>query len=196
MKKLLGLFVAVLVSVGLTGGIVAANSGAIDGTGPGSRNEISDKDNSRVNLNNRTDVDARIDTDQYASSGDAWVKFNTTGGSASSGDASNENSVEADLSIDNSGSSSAALACACNGGGGGNSSSIDNTGPLSKNEIKHENNSRVEVNNKTDVNFNNNVKQVAKTGNTAVFLNTTGGDATSGDASNSSSTVFSLSVTN
>lgn len=196
MKKLLGLFAAVLVSLGLTGGIAAANMGAIDTTGPGSYNKINDRDNSRLNLDNDTDVRANITTNQNADTGSARSSFNTTGGGAASGDAENDSQLDADISIDNSGSSSAALACACGSGSSSNSSSIDNTGPLSRNYVEHQDNSRVDVDNDTDVVFTNRVNQAARSGDATVSLNTMGGDATSGNASNSSSTVFSFSATN
>ncbi len=195
MKKLLGLFVAVLVSVGLTGGLVAANSGSLDTTGPDSDNTIEFANESEVDVDNYTRVNAEVRTDQDADSGDALVKHNTTGGDAESGDASNESEVSADLSIDNSSANSAALACAC-ANGSGDDASIENTGPKSSNHITFNNSSSVTVKNDTQVNFKNNVDQDADSGNATVWGNTTGGNATSGSASNSSSTTFSLSVTN
>lgn len=194
MKKLLGLFVAVLVSVGLTGGMVAANSGSIGTTGAESDNWVHFEDDSDVDLDNDTDVDANIDTEQDADSGDASAWYNTTGGDATSGDAENMSEVEAELEIDNSGSSEAALAGA--GGSGSNSGTIQNTGYSSNNHILFSNNSSIDVDNDTDVDFDNDVDQEANSGNASVKYNTTGGNATSGSASNSSSTVFSLSVTN
>ncbi len=194
MKKLLGLFAAVLVSVGLTGGLVAANSGSIGTTGPDSVNWVEFAGESDVDVDNDTDVDVSVNTDQDADSGDAEVKHNTTGGDAMSGDAMNESMVEADLSIDNSGSSAAALACGCEDGD--HEGTIENTGPRSENWILFSGSSNVEVDNHTDVDFTSNVDQDADSGDATVSGNTTGGSATSGSASNSSSTVFTLSVTN
>lgn len=196
MKKLLSLVVAILASVGLTGGFVAASSGSLDETGPDSENIILFEDESNVNLNNTTGVSANVVTNQEADSGDAYVKYNTTGGNAESGDAENEASVEADLSVDNSNSSSAALACGCGNGGSSHNADINTTGPNSENKVLFKNKSNVNVNNTTTVSFNNNVSQNTDSGNASVWKNTTGGNATSGGASNSSSTVFSLSVTN
>lgn len=196
MKKLLSLVVAILASVGLTGGFVAASSGSLDETGPDSENLILFEDESNVSLNNTTGVNASVSTNQEADSGDAYVKYNTTGGDAETGDAENEASLEADLSVDNSGSSGDALACACGSGGGGHDADISTTGPNSENKVIFKNKSNVSVNNTTTVSFNNNVNQNADSGNASVWNNTTGGNATTGNASNSSSTVFSLSVTN
>ncbi len=66
MKKLLGLAVAVLVSVGLTGGFAAASSGSIDTTGPDSHNKVKVSQKSDVDLNNNTNVSANIEADQNA----------------------------------------------------------------------------------------------------------------------------------
>lgn len=194
MKKLLGLFAAVLVSVGLTGGIVAANSGMLGTTGPDSDNSIWFGNESDVDVENDTSVDVDMDVDQDADSGDARVKYNTTGGDAESGDATNEHSLEGEISIDNSGSSSKALGCGC--ANGDDDASIENTGPNSRNKVVFKNNSRVDVNNDTDVDLNVDVNQNARSGDASVYYNTTGGNATSGNASNSSSSSFSISVTN
>ena len=194
MKKLLGLFVAVLVSVGLTGGLVAANSGSLDTTGPDSTNEIRFENESEVDLENNTEVEAQVNTDQDAESGYADTENNTNAGDAMTGDADNMNEVEADLSIDNSGSSASALDCSCVGGD--DEGTIDTTGPGSSNEIIFNNNHSVTVRNDTDVDFNSDVNQNATSGNASVSNNTNGGSASTGNASNSSSTVFRLSVTN
>lgn len=194
MKKLLSLFVAVLVSVGLTGGLVAANSGAIETTGPDSENWIQFNDEGEVTVNNNTGVGASISASQSASSGDAKVSYNTTGGDAESGDATNENEVAADLSINNSGSSAAALGGV--GNGGSHDGSITETGPRSTNWVQFNNNSSVVVNNSTSVSFSNSTSQTANTGDATVRMNTTGGDASTGSATNTSSSTFTLSVTN
>jgi ferric-dicitrate binding protein FerR (iron transport regulator) len=194
MKKLLGLFAAVLVSVGLTGGLVAAHSGSLDMTGPDSDNEIRYENDSEVRLNNNTDLNADVQSDQHAESGDAKVKYNTEGGDAESGDAENENMVEAEVTIDNSGAGAAALACACVDGDG--DATIDTTGPNSSNSIVFSNNHSVHVNNNTSVDFTTDTTQHAQSGDATVYYNTSGGNATSGNASNTSSTVFSLSVSN
>lgn len=196
MKKLLGLAAAVLVSVGLTGGIVAASSGSIDTTGPDSSNEVKVNNKSDIDLDNDTRVSANIEAEQDAESGDAKVWHNTTGGDAESGDAENQNDVEASLEVDNSGSSAAALACGCANGSGNFTGSIERTGPDSWNKVEARNESRVNVNNNTTVTYTNSTTQNAKTGDATVAGNTTGGNATTGSASNSSSSSFSLSVKN
>ncbi len=193
MKKFLVAVIIAIASIGLTAGLAAAGSGSIDTTGPSSDNTIRFENKSDVDVDNETDVDADVAIDQDANSGEAKVKFNTTGGDATSGDAENESSLEAELSIDNSGSSSAALS---GGQSSNNDGSIDNTGPNSDNHIVFKNSREVRVNNDTDVDFDADIDQNARSGNATVWYNTTGGNATSGNASNTSSVVFSLSVTN
>lgn len=194
MKKLLRVLAAALFGLSLATGAVAAQTGTLDTTGPESENVIEFKNDSDVDLDNETDVEADVETDQDASSGNARVMKNTTGGDATSGDADNESDVEADVEVDNSDATWHAFGegdCGCEG-----EASIENTGPHSQNKVIFNNQSDVDVDNDTDVDFDSDVDQNAETGNASVVGNTTGGNATSGSASNSSSTVFSLSVTN
>lgn len=193
-KKLLVTTLAAILSIGLTAGLAAASTGSLDTTGPDSDNSIRFENESEVEVENETDVDADVDIDQNADSGNAEVHGNTTGGDAETGDAMNDSTLEADLSIDNSSSSSAALGggnCGCDDDG-----SIENTGPDSNNHIVFSNSHEVEVENDTEVDFDVDVDQDADSGNAEVSHNTTGGSATTGGASNTSSVMFSLSVTN
>ena len=195
MKKLLRILAAAGLGLSLTTGFVAAETGTIDTTGPESVNDILFENKTEVELENKTEVEAQAEADQEASSGDTKVAYNTSGGSAHSGDADNENEVEADVEIDNSGSSALALENAC-GCDDENEASIEYTGPYSENYVYFENKHEVEVENKTDVDFESDVEQRAYTGDASVYKNTTGGDAVSGNASNTNSTVFTLNVTN
>lgn len=193
MKKFLATAVIAVAGIILTAGIAAAGTGSIDTTGPDSENSVRFENESDIDVDNDTDVDANVNIDQDADSGDANVKYNTTGGDATSGDTENDSSLEAELSVDNSSSSGAAL-----GGGqsGDDEGSINMTGPNSENHIVFNNRHEVRVNNNTNVDFDADVNQNANSGNANVWYNTTGGNATSGSASNTSSVVFSLSVTN
>ncbi len=194
MKKFLVAAVIAVASIGLTAGIAAAGTGSIDTTGPDSDNTVTLENDSSVNVDNETDVDADVNIDQDADSGDALVKYNTEGGDAESGDAMNDSMLEASLSVDNSGSSSAALGggdCGCADDG-----TIGTTGPNSENHIMFNNSHEVNVSNNTDVDFDADVDQEADSGDATVYYNTTGGSATSGSASNTSSVMFSLDVTN
>lgn len=85
----------------------------------------------------------------------------------------------------------AGVAAAQTGGG-----SISYTGPDSYTAIKTKVKTRTYVKNKNDLSVNNNTSQTAWSGNALVHHNTTGGDATSGVASNSNSFSASASINN
>jgi len=190
MKRLLRYLAAAILAMSLTTGIVRAAS--IDTTGPGSENKIEFEDNSDVRVDNDNDVDLDADVDQDADSGDAKVKYNTTGGDAESGDAENDATLSADVEVDNTG-------CGCPNGNDGSwleDASISLTGPKSENKIKHEDNSRFTINNDNNVTIDLDVDQDADSGDATVEGNTTGGDATTGDATNTFDGSFSVSISN
>ncbi len=151
---------------------------------------------SSVQVKNDNDVHATNNNTQNAVSGDAKVlpaqdnskcghdehsKYHkdckgdqngdpSTGGTAKTGNASNDNSSTLGLTIDNTGST-----CGCAlGDGSGNSS--------------------VKVDNDNDVNITNNSVQNAASGDATVIGN--GGSASTGNASNSNDTTFDISVSN
>lgn len=99
MKHLVKVLILAVAVVGLTSGTALAQS--IGNTGPGSDNSITNEDNSDTNIDNDNNVDVDLNCDQNAGSGDAEVSGNTTGGSAGSGNASNECDAEVDVSINN-----------------------------------------------------------------------------------------------
>lgn len=195
-KKLAG---AGVLSLGLVvgmAGFAGAARGDIDTTGPRSNNEI--RHNSRVDLevDNRNDLDLRNRTEQSASSGDATVRFNTTGGEAETGSATNESTVDAWIEVDNSGAAGELSAIVDAGSAGSDTASIENTGPLSNNEVEFNSRVDVEVDNRNYVDVRNTVEQSAHSGDATVRFNTTGGDATTGDASNTSTSMFTVSISN
>lgn len=180
-----------LASVGLAVGVAAASS--ISNTGPDSHNKVEVSTNNSAEVSNHNHLNANNDNSQAASSGDAKVKDNTTGGDATSGDATNSNDVTTDVTVNNGGS------CGCMSDMFSTelpSGSIDTTGPDSKNTIEFKINNRLEVRNDNNVSVNNNNEQSASTGDARVEHNTTGGDATTGSASNTSSTSTSVSISN
>ena len=191
--KLLRASAGIVVGLSLTGGVAAAQSGDLSNTGPDSTNTIKFSNSQHTDVDNHNSLSASNDNDQNAYSGDASVKHNTTGGDATSGDATNDNSFDASVTVDNSGS-----ACGCAQGSalGDPSASIDTTGPDSRNEVKFENHVSTNVDNYNNVSVRNNNDQRASTGDASVYDNTTGGNATSGSASNSNSSSVTLSVTN
>jgi hypothetical protein len=62
---------------------------------------VSSTINNSVRVSNDTDIRVNNDNDQHAYSGDAKVFDNTTGGSATSGSASNTNSSSFTFSVSN-----------------------------------------------------------------------------------------------
>ena len=194
LKKAVG---AGVLSLGLVvglAGFAGAATGTIGTTGPGSDNEISNESRTELDIDNDNDVRFNNKNHQYASSGDAEVKGNTTGGDATTGDSENDNSVDATIEIDNS--QSAGAFDGVGSGGGSVSASIENTGPKSDNTVKSENKVDIDVNNDNNIHVYNTNDQVAKSGDAEVRYNTTGGDATSGSVTNTSSSTFTVRVTN
>jgi hypothetical protein len=146
-KQLIRAAAATVLGLSLTTGFAAAD---ITNTGPDSNNTVNTTNSQSADVDNDNHVTLRNDNDQHAYSGDAKVFHNTTGGSASSGDASNSNSLSASVSINNSGS----------GGMGGSWSpaaagSINTTGPDSNNTINTTNTSTLNVDNDNHVYVNN-----------------------------------------
>lgn len=194
LKKTIG---AGVLSLGLVvglAGFAGAASGTIGTTGPDSHNEIMSESHYELDVENDNDIKLDNKNHQDASSGYTEVSDNTTGGDATSGDGANDNSVDAMIEIDNSQS-----AGVLNGVGSGsehNTGSISNTGPDSENEIKFENKVEIDVDNDNNIRVYNNNHQVAESGAAVVKHNTTGGDATSGSVTNTSSSTFTVRVTN
>lgn len=195
MKKLLRLAALSAVAFSLTTGVAAANSGSISDTGPDSINKVKFENRSKVRLENTNRVRVQSNSAQSAFTGDARVTHNTTGGSARTGDAANDNLVRATVSSNNSNSSSAALENGC-GCLGSSSGTIDNTGPDSVNKITFADNSSVKVKNTNNVSVQSNSAQTATSGDAKVSDNTTGGDATSGNASNINTTELTFTSVN
>lgn len=192
-RRILRFTAVVVTGASLSTGFVSANSASIDMTGPNSRNRVEFRNSDRRKVENNNNVSVRNSNPQRAYSGDVKVKHNTTGGSANSGEATNDSMLRATLNLDNGSASSGAMS---SWSGGSDSGTIDTTGPNSHNTILFNNSSKVKVTNNNNISIENNNDQEAVSGNARVQGNTTGGDATSGDASNISTTEVNLSITN
>ncbi len=192
-SKLLRLGAAGVMSLSLGAfGVVGATSGTIDTTGPGSTNEVIVENDVTSDVDNDTDIEATNRNPQRARSGRAVVRHNTTGGDATSGAAANDSLLRATVDVDNGD-------CGCDEvdlGGGDFSGDISNTGPDSDNLAQYTNTVDWSVDNDTDITINNHNSQSANSGYAAVTGNTTGGDATSGDASNIGTVELEISVSN
>lgn len=177
--------------VGLAGGIAGATSGSIDTTGPDSWNEIRVENENEVRIENDNDVHVSNMNHQDARTGEAEVEDNTNGGDAESGSASNENSFSAHISVDNGSGMGDMM-----GEMGDWDGSIDTTGPDSHNKISFENENEVRIENDNNVHIQTSNCQTAHSGDAEVSHNTNAGSAVSGDASNTSSTSLTVSVSN
>lgn len=192
MKKLLRYAAVAVMGLALSTGVVSAATADIDTTGPDSYNKVEFKNRHYSRVENNNNLGVKNNNPQVAKTGDAKVFDNTTGGNATSGAARNDSMLKVDATVDNSGDD-----CGCVGqNSNDDEGTIGNTGPDSYNKIEFENKSYTSVKNNNNVSVENNNWQYASSGDAKVFHNTTGGDATSGDAENVSSAEVTLSVTN
>jgi hypothetical protein len=198
-KQLYRVAAATILGLSLTTGVVAADTGGIDTTGPRSNNNIHRRFNRDTRVDNNNDVRVNNDNNQDARTGRAVVTDNNWGGDAYTGDAANRNDTFASVSVDNGPSSVAALDRGGFGGGGldgGFGGFIEDTGPRSNNRIDTNVNDSVRVNNDNNIVVDNNNRQNARSGDAIVSDNTHGGSAVSGDASNRNSSTFEIDVRN
>lgn len=193
MKKLLRILASGVLGLSMTTGVVLAADTSVDHTGPDSKVEVEVENEFKYEARNNNNLDLRNSTRQDAHTGDAKVYRNTTGEDATTGSADNDNFTGADVSIDNSNGD-----CACVGGGNGGdySTDVSHTGPDSKVEVEYENEVKIEVENNNTVNLNNSTTQNATSGDAKVSRNTTGGGASTGDASNINTSEFVINISN
>lgn len=189
---------AVVSSIGLVAGFAgfaaAAPNYSIGTTGPDSSNKVKSVDKRIIHVKNTNKLDVSNYSHQSASSGNAVTEHNTTGGSAGTGMASNANAMSASATIDNAASTAALVAAPATGGGG--TSTIATTGPDSVNEISTKVMNKVSVTNDNNINVDNTNCQVAQSGDAEVSGNTTGGSATTGNASNTNTSTLTFKVSN
>jgi hypothetical protein len=194
-KRTIGAALASLgLVVGLSGGMVGAQMGTIDTTGPDSENEIQYETKTEVDIDNDNDLTASNSNSQSADTAEAEVEDNTTGGDAETGSASNKSSFTAKVSVDNS--AAAEFVADMDLGGVDFDASIENTGPDSENEVSVESELEIDIENDNNLSVVSTNTQTATSGDAEVDGNTTGGDAITGDASNESSTSITFEVTN
>jgi hypothetical protein len=192
-------FGAAVLSLGLVvglSGFAGATTGTIDTTGPDSNNTINSDTRYDLDVDNDNDLRVDNDNDQRAWTGDAEAEDNTEAGDAASGNAMNENALEAEVTVDNSASVGAAGELGGGAGSDENQASIENTGPDSNNEVNFDSRTNIDINNDNDLRVNNDNNQTASSGDATVEHNTTGGSATTGDATNTNTTTIRFNVTN
>lgn len=192
-KQLYRAAAATVLGLSLTTGIAAAQTGTITTTGAESYNKVSSHVRNRAEVENNNNVSLYSSNHQSAYTGDATSKQNTTGGGASTGNATNTRSVSAALTVNNSAGLSGMDWGASNPSQTG---TISNTGFDSTNVVSSKVSNSLEVENNNNICVTTTNEQTASSGDATVKQNTTGGSATSGNASNTSSDTFVLSVTN
>jgi hypothetical protein len=101
MRRIVLSLTSVLASSTLMFGVAAAAepSCVIRDTGPHSYNECTDTSTNKTTITCTNKVDVVFHNNQQASSGNSLVIDNTNGGSASSGDATNNNDTNANLDV-------------------------------------------------------------------------------------------------
>lgn len=191
-KAVLKLAASVSVSIGFMGGVAVA-APVVTNTGMGSYNKIKVTNKQLCELKNKNTISAKNVTTQSSSTGNAKVKNNTTGGTAVSGAAGNTNTAAAGVAVSNP---TDATMCDTVLATDGSDSRVANTGAYSVNVIENKNTNKVKVVNSNNISIYNATLQGSHSGNAIVQGNTTGGSATSGSATNTSTSTFTINVTN
>ncbi len=193
-KKIAGAGLTSLALVVGVAGFAGASSGTIGTTGPDSNNEVRNQTSTTVRANNENRVNLAAQTQQHAYTGSAVAVHNTTAGGAQTGNAANTSSVTGNVAVSNT--QSALTTANLTNDPTNNSGSIDNTGPDSSNKVTFDSHTYVNLNNDNHLDVHNSVSQCANSGDATVQDNTTGGSAVTGDATNDSTTSFTVSVSN
>ncbi len=193
-NRLLRATAMAVTSVGLVAGFsgiagASAGTATITTTGPHSLNRVHLTNNTNTNFSDNTHLNIGAETEQNAESGKAVVAGNTNGGSASTGDARNVSSTTGNITVNHT------MPTGLLGGAGASTASatISDTGPFSSNEAKITNNTETNIDMETSLCLTTSTDQHASTGKAVVAGNTNGGSASTGDATNTSTT--SLNVT-
>lgn len=183
---------ALAATLALTSSVALASS--ISTTGRGSVNVIANANISLCSSTNNNQLGVSTPTTQMAGTGNAKVVHNTTGGSAISGPASNQNNSNLRLEVTNNNACSTQVLGAPTTSG---DQSIDTTGSHSFNLVGTVNFSATNSVNNNGLWVSTPTIQGAQSGNALVAGNTmSSGDAKSGGSTNINGTVLNLIVTN
>lgn len=178
---------------GLAGASASDTTAHMSYTGPDSSNVVRTVNRTNTTVRNNNNLTLTNNNPQHAYSGSAEVEGNTRGGDAWSGNATNNSTMNATVHVTNS---SVGGSGGTGGGSNNTQASMSYTGPDSYNKISTTNTTTTNVTNTNDVRITNNNTQTATSGSAEVEHNTVGGNAVSGDASNTSNTSFNVSISN
>jgi hypothetical protein len=195
-RKLVSATVASLGLVAGLSGFAGATSGTISHTGADSYNVIRSHKSNTVKVRNNNDVNVTNTNSQSAYSGDVGAWKNTTVGDISTGDAANMNTTHISATVNNAASGSTWANTTTPTGGSGATGTIHDTGYDSTNIVKSVDTTKVNINNENNLTVDNSNCQTATTGSVNVSKNTTVGDISTGDATNTNNTTVDLSVSN
>jgi len=173
-------------------GFAAASTVTFDTTGPDSHQSVHLNNSNRLNVDNDNSLRVTNSNRQEAETGNVRAHENTSVGGLSSGAASNDNSTATTLSVDNSGSGLGSFDFTP----ANDTVSMSLTGPDSRNNVTIDNRNSVRVDNDNHITVSNCNNQSAESGNVSASDNTTVGDMSSGDASNTNSTTTSVDLSN
>jgi hypothetical protein len=191
---------AAVSSLGLVAGFsgIAGASAVIHDTGPQSSNHVYSSSKTNTDVRNTNHLHLMSSNYQSGYSGSAMVNDNTTGGSANSGNVSNSSSSGASVAVTNTmpTTNSDSSSDPTNSNSMNANSSISETGPSSSNKVVTTDSTNTCVTNTNDIKVSTTNDQTASTGNAKVTDNTTGGNATSGSVSNSSSDTYTVMISN
>lgn len=156
---------------------------SINGTGTGSNNNISGNGTNNFNGNNATNATVNNTLNATANSGNAMVIGNTTAGGAQSGDAEDISNVVNLLQSSSDAVGGDAVTFVVNIDGDVNGDLLFD--PATMGSVQPAGgslNSNTTINNSTNASINNDIDLSAQSGDASVAKNTTGGDATTGNA--------------
>lgn len=156
---------------------------SINGTGPNSNTGVNNNTNNNTDLNFNNNANFNIYLDLLAASGNAGVLGNTTGGSASSGNADSTanvlNQIQSQWDISDILTFNSDLYGDIYGDLLVNTQNI---GPKANVDVDNNVNNNLDIDVNNNTNIVNDIDVVAQTGDATVSGNTNGGDATTGDA--------------
>lgn len=157
---------------------------SVSNTGPNSNVGVQNSTNNNTGLEINNNSDFNIMLDLLSRSGNASVLGNTTGGSATTGNASSTanilNQIQSKWDINDILTFSSDI---YGNVFGDLLVNTQNIGPNANVAVDNTKNNNLDIDVNNDTTINNDINVVAQTGDANVSRNTTGGDAVSGDAS-------------
>jgi len=175
-------------------GFAAASTVNFDTTGADSQQIVELNNGSHSTISNHNNVGVANFNAQSAQSGRVEAEKNTSvSGNVGSGDASNMNSTNTNIAVNNSGAGMGSLGSAAPAD---TNVTMHLTGADSYNKVEVNNDRSVSICNDNNVGVLNMNLQSAKSGSVEAEKNTTVGGVTSGAAHNSNTTTTSVSITN